>query len=30
MVVSVVAGPLPFNRQYYDIDDCLEDNREDY
>jgi len=22
--------PLSFNRQHYEIDDCLEDNREDY
>jgi len=25
-----IVSPLPSNRQRYEIDDCLEDNRENY
>jgi len=28
--VNVLFHPLSFNRQHYHIDDCLDDNREDY
>jgi len=29
-VCLFVCQPLSSNRQHYKIDDCLEDNREDY
>ena len=30
MFVLLILAPLSSSRQHYEIDDCLEDNREDY